>query len=701
MFSGKNKAFIAALSIVTAVNIIFMFFPLLSDFSYEFSVGNAVLFFLVLPYYFRKLLSDFPPDTPVCFAKKHAAEFLAILLSPLAVLFFSGNMFACSVIHGIEYYLLIPAVTFINVFLLTYTFYRYKLKRFIFIHTGILFLLVSVPIWEIYNYPQIYFYNVVIGFFPGTVYDKYIPADLKLISYRFFTLGVFFGLTFLRSKPFPFVKAAGILTVSLLLLKPFFGFDTTFEKLNDAAKAEHVNENFDIFFFFDADSTERKYYALLHEYYKFKTETFLADKFDFRINSYIFADSEQKRKFFGAPDADVTKPWQYSIFVTENSGTLEHELAHAFSVKYGTGILKLARNLNPALIEGFAVAVENKFYGRDLFEVAAALYRENVKIDVARLFDSYSFFKNAPSLSYLYAGAFVKFLIKTYGIEKFKKYYATDDFERSYGVSPNKSANDFYSFLNNYETKTEDRALIKYILENKALFQLKCPHYVAEQEHYAKKQRSKAKEIYMNLFLSYDAPADFFNLLDLLFKERNFREAEKLLTQFSSEFRNSAYYSKYLNYLLYAKFAVGNLSNADSLVSLMRRNSPFLYYEVKADFYAFCLVHKNFSERYFGANDSARVFIVKNFFRDDFSSSLFVSNLNIFSDDEIKEIAGKNIDKLNWYAKYFVALRFLRKLKVNDAERFVETLSDFPARYERRIRELKNKTDFFRARTEN
>ena len=116
--------------------------------------------------------------------------------------------------------------------------------------------------------------------------------------------------------------------------------------------------HFDIYFSADIPNNLVRIITLEHEYDYEQLAKFFKLEPQSKIISYVFNSNEQKGKYFGSVNADVAKPWLKQVYISADSysQTLRHELAHVFSAGFGTGIFKVASGLNPALIEGAAVA---------------------------------------------------------------------------------------------------------------------------------------------------------------------------------------------------------------------------------------------------------------------------------------------------------------------------------------------------------
>ena len=116
----------------------------------------------------------------------------------------------------------------------------------------------------------------------------------------------------------------------------------------------------------------------------------------------------QKKEFIGAGNADISKPWLNHLYIEYDNyeSTLLHEIAHCFTSEFGVTIFKTAAGFNPALMEGIAMAAENKYDEMDLHSSAALAFRNNFVLPIDKLFTGLNFFSQLSSISYIYSGSF-------------------------------------------------------------------------------------------------------------------------------------------------------------------------------------------------------------------------------------------------------------------------------------------------------
>jgi len=129
-------------------------------------------------------------------------------------------------------------------------------KKFRIILFGFLYLLILfIPILEIYFNPQVYLYNPLFAYFPGTIYDEGISVDLKLALYRIFNLIFFISILkyFVRwsRRDYSFNKRFLFLLLSILIsglfyffVSPSLGYTTTESCLRSALSHRIESQHF-------------------------------------------------------------------------------------------------------------------------------------------------------------------------------------------------------------------------------------------------------------------------------------------------------------------------------------------------------------------------------------------------------------------------------------------------------------------------
>jgi hypothetical protein len=629
-YYSKGNNLYGHLAVILVLNIALLFLPLTNIFGYEFAAINALFLFFQSGIYTISVFKKRGQGRSVRVSFKYLiAGLLLFALLPLAIS--CGNSVigeGCSFTDGILFYLVITIPSIFagsSLGLMIYTVLnRYRRPVFL----AVFFSLILVPIFEFYFNPQVYFFTPLVGYLPGIIYDEGLSINASIVLYRFFNL-LFFGAIFFFSvmlidkKPgykLIFASSAAAVALFFLIISPSLGFSTTKGRLVSSLNKKIETENFNIYFSQRIDDNLVRLISLQHEFYYSELQDFFNSVPKEKITSYVFYDRSEKKALLGSENADVAKPWLYKIFTSyENyNSTLKHELAHIFSAEFGKGLLKIADDYNPSLIEGIAMAADPQYGENNIDFMAALAYNNGYRADLNRIYSHYNFFSQNSSLSYIYAGSFTKYLVDTYGIEKFKKLYRNRNFEKIYGLSFSEISKGFYAYLRTIEDSYNIHAA-NFYFGKKSIFFKTCPRHVSDQirvawQKYDKKNYNEAHDIFRQSYeLSddYSALHGYVNSLAKL-KERT-AAIELLETEIGKFEGTSSYYNLELRLAdLYAE--EGNLLKADSLyIELIRQNPSRNFYYIANTRMA--LSRENTSLKlYLNGSDFTKYYILKSFY---------------------------------------------------------------------------------------
>ncbi|MCL5028820.1 MAG: tetratricopeptide repeat protein [Bacteroidetes bacterium] len=553
---------------------------------------NSILITFISGLYFSSLLKKFKTNIidRNKFKNIGITAIVSFLLIPLLIsLTHSLLTMSCSIIDGLLFYLVI---TFPSV-LIGYALASLSIiaiNRFNKIFFIILFLLIlCIPLLEFYFYPQIYFFNPIFGYYPGTIYDEAMSVTLKLVEYRVLNI-IYFGLiafsitkilsTIKKNQRTIILSLSLIISVLFFFASPYFGFSTTFNKLNSELKGTAISKHFIIHYPVELDKNLVKALVIYHEYYYSELKNFFKYDYPRKIDSYLFESNGQKKKLFGTANADVAKPWLNCAFITYSdfNTTLKHELAHCYSSVFGSGIFKVAAGLNPYLIEGIAVAADPVYDNNDINYIASIAYNNGFKPELNNLFNYFSFFSQSSSISYVYAGSLTKYLINKFGIDKFKLLYQVGDFQKVYNESLNKILHNYYpTLIDSSLTSKKDEA--NFYFGRKSIFYKVCPRYVADRIQKAKEylignNYYDAIKIFKDVLKITNDYSAIIGYADCLIKSNQIDEAKKIIIKYFGQFKNSAY-----QYSLELKLGdlytlENNFTKADSLYKLLSLQNP-------------------------------------------------------------------------------------------------------------------------------
>lgn len=561
---------------------------------YEFSFFNSAIIILLSGiysfFYLRKKIIDEEKKDEIIKTLLRAAFIFVIV--PFLLSFTSlFRSITCPLLDGIAFYVVLTSPASIIGIALGVLSCSISRKYGVLIFFLLLTIIGLIPVFEIYFNPQIYFYNPIIGFFPGTIYDEGIEVDFKLIAYRFLNVVFFGSIIFLvlralvSNSKYSLRMAwlfAAVVPIAFIFWSSDLGFSTTHSKAKKVLDKTISTKNFEIHYSSNLNDTLINAIALHHEFYFSQLEKFFQVGSKTKISSLIFLDREQKKRIFGAANADVAKPWLPEIYITSENydKTLKHEMAHCFAGDFGSKIFKVADSFNPVLIEGIAMAADPIYDNYDLDYMASLAINNNFDIDIEDLFKYFNFFQQPSSLGYIVSGSFVKFLVEKYGIEKFKLLYTDLNFQKIYDkkISELKSEYEFY-IKGKFQISANSIHQANYYFGRKSIFQKVCPRYTATKlskawELFYQKEFEKSKKIFTEVF---DHTENYSSLVGLAFCAVEMEEvsaAIKLLKENISKFENTAYQYE-LQFTLADLYARNNeISHADSIYKLLIYNQP-------------------------------------------------------------------------------------------------------------------------------
>ena len=239
--------------IIVGFNLLLLKFSLSSVFGYEFSVLNSILITLLsgfhsLDFLKHKIEED---DYSLRLLFVNLSIFILIpLIISLANSYLNGF---CSFVDGLFFYIVIltPSVLVGMGLSVVSILISRKFSRTIFF---IIFLIILfIPVLEIYFNPQVYFYNPIVGFFPGNIYDEGLTVSASLILYRALNIFYFgsiiisfliFAAKYSAVKRVLFLSITAIVASGFIYFSPLIGLTTTEKSLSNELKFGISTEHF-------------------------------------------------------------------------------------------------------------------------------------------------------------------------------------------------------------------------------------------------------------------------------------------------------------------------------------------------------------------------------------------------------------------------------------------------------------------------
>lgn len=438
---------------------------MLNTLHYEVSILNSILLSFLSGLLTLSFLKHDESWIKIFTNKTYFYSLLIFLIVPFIISFVS-TIFCqdCPISDGIYFYLIItvPSVLIGSTVGLFASFITTKYKFMMFVFTWLVLLFSFLP--ELYYNPQIYFYNPIFAYFPGVMYDLHIEITKELLLYRFFNILFSFIVLVLILKFDKKSQSRKIIVTTFVVffylafsfIKVSLEFSTDVDRIKNELTNKIVTEHFEIFLPSNISKREIELVKINHEFYYNELNQVLGAEPKNKITSFLFETGVQKKKLFGSQNADVAKLWSNQIYLNysryENS--LKHEMAHIFSAEFANGIFKMPAMYNPGILEGYAMALENNYDDFDIDYLAAHALINNYKITIKNLFSNFSFFAQTSSISYIYAGSFIKYIANNYGWGKVNSLYSNLDFEKELNKNLLELETEYYEYL---ETLNIDR----------------------------------------------------------------------------------------------------------------------------------------------------------------------------------------------------------------------------------------------------
>jgi tetratricopeptide (TPR) repeat protein len=498
--------------------------PLLNYLGYEFSLvialaGSCVAGVLTISIVRREHVaegSDAEERTRAALASLRSALMGCSVLLIVPFVIMAGNAFFvknCSLIEGVGFYFLLALVS--TLFSCCVAFFLAVQYRHA---TVIFFLFVAVTVLYAiglgYFTPAIFSYNFFYGYFPGLTYDEVVSLSWTLVLFRLFTvaLGVLFawmGVLVVCHIPHGGGTWRRTLVLAKILVRPRYrwlsllvvlslgllfeyrcdvGFETTTNYLRQKLESKFTTRHFVIHYAPDSFSDEEiRRFGAEHEFRLHQImEEFALRRVD-PLESFVYPSADLKRRLIGAGSTNIAKPWSRQMHITRDAlwSSLKHEMVHIVAGVFGRPVIRAS--LSTGLVEGLATAVVRGWGNRTVHQYAAALYAFDLAPDITGMMSFAGFASQVPSVSYVLAGSFCRYLIDRYGIRKIVLLYQSEDYSGVYGRTLEELVSEWRRYLERFPVVDSERGVVDALFREPAIFEKVCARVVAERNAEARK----------------------------------------------------------------------------------------------------------------------------------------------------------------------------------------------------------------------
>ncbi|WP_412067704.1 hypothetical protein [Rubrivirga sp. IMCC43871] len=199
------------------------------------------------------------------------------------------------------------------------------------------------------------------------------------------------------------------------------------------------------------------------------------------VDVYLYPDADTKAALVGSRYTSVVPVWlptpQVHMLADEAERSLGHELVHVLAREFGMPGVRASPAIG--LVEGLAVALEPP----DGLPDAGALVRADGGVlgdpaqAVVQTMSPGGFWTARAGIAYTANGAFVRWLLDTYGPGPVQAAYRTGRFAPAFGRPLAALADAWAADLARQPVDPEAVAVARWLFSRPSLFEVRCPHH--------------------------------------------------------------------------------------------------------------------------------------------------------------------------------------------------------------------------------
>lgn len=399
----------------------------------------------------------------------------------------------CFSIHGLAFWILFPMPS---------VFFGYAIGRLLrslgisfarHLTVGILLAIaLGVFLYELLNYPQVYFFNHVWGAWPGPIYDETVQVSGSTLFFRTLTIlwaALLWHIPLIeedRLSKWIIGFAAIAIGLGYMQLAEW-GVISPRPYIQSMLGGHKQTEHFELFYdkrFYNEGEIEKL--AIDHEwYYRQITESLELAKRDApgKIESYLYGHPWQKKRLVGAKFTSYVPIWlkqdQLHIAKQQIRNSLRHELVHVLSKQFGNNLFNGSWSVG--LIEGIAVAIDGgSSFTSTPDQIVVSEKPYPTADELKQAFSAGGFYGGRSGVNYLTSGSFVQFLMSNYPVELLKEAYRTGNIVTAYQEDWQTLTSRWHQELDSVVVDSVDQRTARRIFSIPSLFEQQCPHVVSD-----------------------------------------------------------------------------------------------------------------------------------------------------------------------------------------------------------------------------
>ncbi|MEZ4705350.1 MAG: hypothetical protein R3A11_09225 [Bdellovibrionota bacterium] len=346
----------------------------------------------------------------------------------------------------------------------------------------------ALTLWDLYHRPNFFFLHPFVGYFPGPIYDEWIPLFSSVLTYRLWNLVM--GFSFLawglqgRRSLWPKAILAGCFGLlffrSELLWAP--SYQCIQKQLSQSFSGNWITLHFD-----PAHTSEKeaKNLAMNLEYTAKMLRVSLSLQDASKIQVFLYPDSIAKKRYTGTQWTLFGHPIQKSVHLLSTEPwhwILLHELTHAAASEKGIDWIHTGKSL--ALTEGLATAMQSSAQRIPPHTRAAIMLKMGKLPSILDIESSLGFLSQNSFRSYYAYGSFCLWLLEHYSIEQFLSFYKNKPFSSEYGMPLTQAQKIWRQYLSSLSTDPILTEKFRPSIQAPNLFEKKAPYLVEHHRYF-------------------------------------------------------------------------------------------------------------------------------------------------------------------------------------------------------------------------
>ncbi len=358
-------------------------------------------------------------------------------------------------------------------------------------------------LWAFYTTPTVYLFGAFAGYFPGAIYDDFVPIPERYLVYRGVTLIAIAALVLLFDALWDRVSELlhfgrgwryrlGAIVVSLVMLGlvagsyavgDHLGFWITTDYLSEQLGKRESGRHCVVHMPRETPPPNAKRLVEDCDFQVARARNLLGLESTEPVTAYFFRNRDEKKALIGVGRTLIAKPWRSEVYLQAGGWphpVLGHEVAHAVLKEAALGPFSVAGRFggllpNPGVIEGAAVALAWDLRDDMDPDQWSRIMLDRDELPPARSLMSLRFSALPPRRAYMAAGSLARFSIVTRGTDAFLRDYRDGAIDNLDTLET-----EWRAYLSKVQVTDHERGIAEVALAEPSIFTAVCPHRLAK-----------------------------------------------------------------------------------------------------------------------------------------------------------------------------------------------------------------------------